>query len=284
MPEGDSLWQQASLLHGFLAGKPLTGSDFRVPRFATLDLRGWRTLEVRARGKHLLHRLGAPAGTAREGLTIHSHLKMEGQWQLYRPGERWHRPGHTARCVLTVAEGSAVGFSLGVLEVVRTREEDAVVGHLGPDLLGEDWDPATAEANLRSDPARPLGLALLDQRIMAGVGNIYRNELCFLAGLHPAAPVAAPGAPPARLDAAGVVREAHRLLDLNRDNPRRQTTPPAPPGRPAAGGRWPEFFVYGRARQPCLRCRTPIRQESLGEENSGKERVVYFCTRCQPIP
>ncbi|MFJ3958865.1 Fpg/Nei family DNA glycosylase [Arthrobacter sp. NPDC090010] len=288
MPEGDSLWQQASLLHGFLAGKALLSSDFRIPRHATLDLAGWHTEEVVSRGKHLLHRLVPPAGTPRPPLTIHSHLKMEGHWEIYGPGARWKRPGHTARCVLTVQDGTAVGFSLGVLEVLPTQEEPRVVGHLGPDLLGPGWDPAQAEANLVSDPSRPIGLALLDQRVMAGIGNIYRNELCFLAGLHPAAPVRALSLPPARLDAAGVVAEAFRLLDLNRDHPGRRTTPSEPLGRPSSGGLWPRFFVYGRTRQPCLRCRTPIRQETLSEPGSAgraaQDRAVYFCPRCQQFP
>lgn len=308
MPEGDSVWRAASLLDAFLRGTTLRSSDFRVPRFATLDLSGWRTDEVVARGKHLLHRLSPPEGVGREGLTIHSHLKMEGAWQCYGPGERWRKPGHTARVVLRTERGSAVGFSLGILEVLKTSAESSVVGHLGPDLLGPDWDLATAEANLRADPARPLGLALLDQRVMAGVGNIYRNELCFLAGLHPAAPVQAlldrAERPAGALDLSGVVAEAHRLLDMNRDTPARQTTSLPQGIRPAGGGSWPRYHVYGRTRQPCLRCRTPIREGSLGEPGTWtggpsagrtggpsrgparvtQDRVIYFCPRCQPLP
>ncbi|MGO4454616.1 DNA-formamidopyrimidine glycosylase family protein [Arthrobacter sp. RAF14] len=303
MPEGDSVWRAASRLDAFLRGATLLASDFRVPRFATLDLTGWRTEEVTARGKHLLHRLIPPAGIDREGLTIHSHLKMEGEWQLYEPGERWRKPGHTARVVLRTERGSAVGFSLGILEVLKTSAEPSVVGHLGPDLLGSDWDPATAEANLRADPTRPLGLALLDQRVMAGIGNIYRNELCFLAGIHPAAPVQAlldrtgipdrpDPSPHGTLDLPGVVAEAHRLLDMNRDTPARQTTSLPRGIRPAGGGSWPRYHVYRRARQPCLRCRTPLREGSLGEPGprsggparASQDRVIYYCPRCQPLP
>lgn len=303
MPEGDSVWQAASRLDAFLRGSTLLASDFRVPRFATLDLSGWRTEEVSSRGKHLLHRLSPPSGIDREGLTIHSHLKMEGEWQLYAPGERWRRPGHTARAVLTTEAGSAVGFSLGILEVLKTSAEPGVVGHLGPDLLGADWDPATAEARLSADLARPLGLALLDQRVMAGIGNIYRNELCFLAGLHPAAPVSAlfgeaaegtgsPGPAVSTLDVAGLVAEAHRLLDLNRSTPGRQTTSLPRGVRPAGGGSWPRYHVYRRTRQPCLRCRTPIREGTLGEPGTrtggpargSQERTIYFCPQCQPLP
>ena len=188
MPEGDSVWRAAAQLHAALAGQQLTASDFRVPRFATLKLDGWTVTEVVPRGKHLLMRLRGPA---EEQLTIHSHLKMEGTWQVYPPGGRWRKPGFTARCVLRTATADAVGFSLGILEVVRTAEEDSVVGHLGPDLLGPDWDLAEAERRIRAAPDVPIGVALLDQRNLAGIGNIYRCEACFLSGIHPAAPVSA---------------------------------------------------------------------------------------------
>ena len=188
MPEGDSVWRAAHQLHQALAGQTLTGSDFRVPRFATLNLAGWKVHEVVPRGKHLLMRV---VGPDERKLTIHSHLKMEGTWQVYPPGGRWRKPGFTARCVLRTAAADAVGFSLGIVEVVRTEDEDTVVGHLGPDLLGPDWDPAEAEQRIRAAPEVPIGLALLDQRNLAGIGNIYRCEACFLSGIHPATPVSA---------------------------------------------------------------------------------------------
>ncbi|MCU1553275.1 MAG: glycosylase, partial [Arthrobacter sp.] len=192
MPEGDSVFRAAAQLHAALAGQQLISSDFRVPRFATLRLGGWTVTEVVPRGKHLLMRLQGPAPSGsdnaavstvpadRNRLTIHSHLKMEGTWQVYPPGGRWRKPGFTARCVLRTATADAVGFSLGILEVVRTADEDSIVGHLGPDLLGPDWDSAEAERRIRAAPDVPIGVALLDQRNLAGIGNIYRCEACFL--------------------------------------------------------------------------------------------------------
>ncbi|WP_415856345.1 DNA-formamidopyrimidine glycosylase family protein [Sinomonas sp. G460-2] len=278
MPEGDDVWRAAARLHAALAGKRLAASDFRVPAFATLDLTGWTVLEVVSRGKHLLHRLAPPPGQDSDRLSIHTHLKMEGSWQLYAAGERWRKPAHTARIVLRAEDGtSAVGFSLGVVEVLPTAEEGRAVGHLGPDLLGPDWDAALAEANLLSRPQRAIGLALLDQRNLAGIGNIYRNELCFLAGVHPAQPAAVVR------DLPRLVATARRLLEANRARPSRNTT----------GGFGPrgDYWVYGRAGQACKRCRTRIVHATLGEAAESapgtwpvaqRERDIYFCPSCQP--
>lgn len=301
MPEGDSVWRAANQLHGALAGQKLIASDFRVPRFATLNLQGWTMEEVVPRGKHLLMRLVSPA---EERLTIHSHLKMEGSWQVYPPGGRWRKPGFTARCVLRTPAADAVGFSLGLLEVIRTSEEDRAVGHLGPDLLGPGWDPAEAERRVASAPEVPIGVALLDQRNLAGIGNIYRCEVCFLAGIHPASPVAAAA------DLPAMFADAKQLLEANLGPGRRTTVLNArgtPVGR--AAGR-PGYWVYRREHQPCLRCRTPIRHGVLGKSvprggapgsatpastasRSGaprlapdlvtEERDIYFCPKCQPL-
>lgn len=157
MPEGDTVWRTAQRLHRAMAGERLTGSDIRVPQHATVDLSGQVVHEVVSRGKHLLHRIG-------DDTTVHSHLKMEGSWHLYRPGSRWRRPGHQARVVLHTTTWMAVGFDLGVLDVVRRDDEDRLVGHLGPDLLGPDWDEREACRRLMAQPDRAIGEALLDQR------------------------------------------------------------------------------------------------------------------------
>ncbi len=180
------------VLHEALAGKVLTRSDFRVPAFATLDLVGRTVDEVVPRGKHLLHRIG--------DLTVHSHLKMEAGGTSTPPGALAGDPPGTAWS-LDAADVSTVGFTLGVLEVVPRDQESEVVGHLGPDLLGPDWDADVALANLTADPERPIGLALLDQRVLAGLGNVYRNELCFLRGVLPTRP-GRPGAGPGAGDRA----------------------------------------------------------------------------------
>jgi endonuclease-8 len=274
VPEGDSVWRAAAQLHQALAGQTLTASDFRVPRFATLNLAGWTVTEVVPRGKHLLMRV---AGPDERKLTIHSHLKMEGTWQVYPPGGRWRKPGFTARCVLRTAVADAVGFSLGIVEVVRTAEEDKIVGYLGPDLLGPDWDLAEAEQRIRAAPEVPIGVALLDQRNLAGIGNIYRCEACFLSGVHPATPVSAVQ------DLRTLMTDAKQLLEANL-GPGRRVTVLNPRGMPVGrmAGR-PGYWVYRREHQPCLKCGTPIRREVLGKANGEEERDIYFCPKCQPL-
>ncbi|MFI2436358.1 Fpg/Nei family DNA glycosylase [Streptomyces sp. NPDC018693] len=262
MPEGDTVWQAARRLDTALAGKVLTRADLRVPKYATVDLAGRRILDVTPRGKHLLTRVEG-------GLTLHSHLMMDGAWQVYTHDQRWSGgPGHQIRAILGTADRTAVGYRLTVLDLLRTADEDRAVGHLGPDLLGPDWDPQRALTNLLADPARPLGEALLDQRNLAGIGNIYKSELCFLLGATPWLPI---GTLPADR-AAKLPALAQRLLESNRDRPVRSTT----------GRRGQDLFVYGRAPRPCLRCGTPIRAADQGD--GSRARPTYWCPTCQTGP
>jgi endonuclease-8 len=259
MPEGDTVYRAAARLRDALAGKALTVCDVRVPRYATVDLTGHTVDSVVSRGKHLFVRAG-PA-------SVHTHLKMEGVWHVYAPGERWRRPGFTARLLLGVDGALAVGFSLGKVEVLAREQESAAVAHLGPDLLGPDWDRAEALRRLSADPDRPIGLALLDQRNLAGIGNIFRNESCWLAGVNPRTRTG-------DVDDLGfLVDEAQRILD------------------DAAKVRIHKPMVYGRAGMPCPRCYTRILTDLFGEERSGtaasfrrpssEERRIYWCPRCQ---
>lgn len=257
MPEGDTVWRTARHLDEALTGKVLTATDFRFPAFATLDLSGREVTGTLSRGKHLLTRIGGDH-------TLHTHLKMEGSWHLYRPGTRWRRPAHEARVVLRTADRVAVGFALGVVEVLaRDREADAV-GHLGPDLLGPDWDEPEALRRLREQPERAVSDALLDQRNLAGIGNMYMAELCFLAGVHPETPL---GAVP---DLPRLVRRAKQVLEANRDRVQQTTTGDLRRGR--------QLWVYARGRERCRRCGTPIAYD----EHAGRPR--YWCPRCQPAP
>lgn len=260
MPEGDTVWRTAHELHGALAGALLTRSDLRVPKLATKDLTGRRVLDVTPRGKHLLARFEG-------GLTLHSHLGMDGSWRVHAPRDRWRGgPAHQVRAVLGTAEHTAVGFRLPLLELLRTAEESGAVGHLGPDLLGPDWDPDTALRRLLADPARPLGEALLDQRNLAGIGNVYRSELCFLARVPPETPIGELPAP------ERLVALAQRLLAANKTRLERSTTGDRRRGR--------ALWVYGREHRPCLRCGTAVRSAELGPP--GELRVAYWCPRCQP--
>ena len=261
MPEGDAVWRTAHRLATALDGRTLTRTDFRVPQHATADLTGGTVAETVSRGKHLLTRISHD----REW-TLHTHLKMEGSWRVYRAGERWGKPGHLARVVLDAGDVSAVGFQLGIVELLPREREEEVVGHLGPDLLGPDWDEEEAVRRLTADPHRPLGEALLDQRNLAGIGTIYRSELCFLTGYDPRSPVGAVTNP------LRMVRLARSMLEQNRHHPQIVTTGDKRRGR--------SLWVYGRGTERCLRCGTPIERGELGQP--GVERVAYWCPRCQP--
>jgi endonuclease VIII len=258
VPEGDTVYRSARAMNEVLAGRVLVRCDLRVPAFATVDLSGERVEAVLSVGKHLLHRIGE--------FTIHSHLKMEGSWDIYRDGARWRSPSWQARAILGVDGVETVGFLLGELEVVPREREAELVGYLGPDLLGPDWNPAVAQRNLEAAPERSIGLALLDQRVMAGLGNVYRNELCFLRGVLPTRPVGAVA------DVSGVVDLAHRLILANRDRVARVTTGDLRRGH--------HTWVHGREHQPCRRCGTPIRQGVLGDTELT-ERQTFYCPVCQ---
>src|ERR1700751_3195613 len=188
MPEGDTVGHTAAELRTGLVGKALTRCDVRVPRFAAADLTGHTVDEVVSRGKHLFIRIGSgrhPFPPQKEGSRRRS------------ADRRVRESDHRVRIILEAGDVQAAGIDLGQLEILNRADDMSVVSHLGPDLLGEDWDPQTAAANLTAAPDRPVAAALLDQRIMAGVGNVYCNELCFVFGLLPTSAVK--GADPVRL-------------------------------------------------------------------------------------
>jgi len=260
MPEGDTVWRTARRLDEALAGQVLTCSDFRVPRFATTDLTGRAVTETVSRGKHLLTRVDG-------GLTVHTHLRMDGSWRI-RPAGGYLPRDHRIRLVLGNESRQALGYQLGVVEVLPTRSEARAVGHLGPDLLGPDWDEAEAVRRLRADPDRPVGEALLDQRNLAGIGNLYKSEVLFLRGLDPWRTVGSIDDPEA------LVELARKLLDANKDRAGQITT-----GNPARGQ---ETWVYGRPGRPCRRCGSAIRTaRAYGGRADLEDRVTFWCPRCQ---
>src|SRR3569833_746797 len=256
MPEGDAVWAAAHRLHAALAGRVLTRSDFRVPRAATADLTGRSVLEVLSRGKHLLARVEG-------GLAIRTHLRMEGSWR-FRPASAPVPRDHRVRLVLANAEWQAVGYSLGVVELLRTAQETRAVGHLGPDLLGPDWDTAEAVRRLREDPRRAVGEALLDQTRLAGIGNLYKAETLFLRGINPWCPVGEVE------DLDGLGELARRLLDTNKERVDQSTTGTRRPGETT--------WVYGR--RTCRRCGGRISRADQG--GPAQERVTFWCPVCQP--
>ena len=271
MPEGDTVWLHAHRLNEALGGATIVRSDFRLPQLATTDLAGYVVREVVSRGKHLLVRMSAPvpAGVAvGDGLSVHSHLRMEGTWAIFAAGQPWRRrPAHTIRVVLETARVAAVGFHLHDVALVPTSHEDDLVGHLGPDLLGPGWDAGEAVRRLAADPDRAIATALLDQRNLAGVGNLYKAEICFLRGISPWAPVHEV------TDLPGMVDLAKRLLYENRERWPQITTGDTRKGC--------QTYVFERAGKPCLRCGTLVRRARHGGD-VVEDRVTYWCPHCQP--
>ncbi len=238
-------------------------SDLRVPSLATVDLSGRRTIEVVPRGKHILHRI--------EGdLTLHSHLRMEGRWRTFRTASRSgsaDQSRHTVRAVLHTETWTAVGDSLGMLDLVRTAEENRLVGHLGPDLLDPGFDQAQAVANVGQAPARTITEALLDQRNLAGIGTIFASEPLFLHQINPWSTVSRVGPS----EVAAVVDTARSLLISS-----------CRLGRTTITGRSDQLddaWVHGRVGLACKRCSQPIRLASIGVP--PQERVMFYCARCQ---
>jgi formamidopyrimidine-DNA glycosylase len=267
VPEGNTVWLTARSLRSALAGHDLTQAELRLAELATTDLVGQRVLDVVPRGKHLLMRLDS-------ALTLHTHLRMDGRWRVHAAGYRVHDPDDHVRVILGNTAGTAVGWRVHDVALVPTSAEDTLVGHLGPDLLGPDWDADEAIRRLRLDPDRAIGEALLDQRNLAGAGNVYKAEICFLRGISPWTPVGDVK------DLGGVVDLAHRLLIANRERYDHVTT-----GDSRAGKR---TWVYDRAGRPCRRCGKAIQVESQSADSQGKAtaeaRLSYWCPRCQPGP
>lgn len=259
MPEGDTVWLAARRLDRALAGRTLTVFELRVPQLALVDLRGTAVTTVIARGKHLLTRFDC-------GLSLHSHLRMDGSWYLTGAGQRPSgHPEHLIRARLGNAEWLATGYRVHDLRLLESAREDDVIGHLGPDLLADTPDLDEAVRRLSADPHRPIAQALLDQRNLAGVGNLYGCEVLFVQRVHPWSPVGAV------TDLPGLVQTARRLLLTNREHPQQSTTGLLARGR--------QHWVYERAGEACLRCRSSIRRAAQG--TAPRQRYTYWCPGCQ---
>lgn len=254
MPEGDVVHRVAQRLDHALRGDPLVGCELRWPTLADRSLHGMTTVEIVSRGKHLLHRFDS-------GMTLHSHLRMDGRWSV-RPTAQMTPDAvrsNAIRVLLGTVQWTAVGYRLGMLDLIRTRDEHRLVGHLGPDLLGADWDPAAAAAALRRQPDRPVGAALLDQRNLAGLGTIWTTETLFHEHVNPWAKLADLG--DERL--GGVLETAQRLLSRAAAQPDFEQ----------------QVAAYGRAGEPCPRCGTLLRAGPIGDP--PEQRTLGYCAGCQ---
>jgi endonuclease-8 len=263
VPEGDTIFRAATQLRGALVGKELVELQVRRdPRGRRGPEPGTEITAVDAAGKHLLMRFA-------DGHVLHTHMQMTGAWHLYRPGERWRRPGHTARVVLRVDDGTtAVCFAAPIVELRRDGSEQStratrMLQRLGPDLCQTGVDIDTVVARLESlSPETELASALLDQRVAAGIGNVFKSEICWAECIFPFTPIREIDGPARRR----IYQTAQHQLTSNLHTTRRTTF---------ANG----LAVYRKSRQPCPRCGGTIRTR-----RDQAERSTYWCPRCQPEP
>ena len=276
MPEGDTIFRAARTLHRALAGTSVTAFESELPGLSRIHddapLTG-RTIEkVTAVGKHLLMHFSG-------GLVLRTHMRMNGSWHIYRPGERWQRARRDMRIRIVTREFEAVGFNIPVAEFTSTRglTRHRALGTLGPDLLSEEFTSADALPRIRDRGTSSIADALLNQRLLAGLGNVYKSEVLFMCRVNPFALVRSLSDE----DLTAIIDTGRRVLRAN------VTTQLAPmttyPGLRRTTGRagpTQRLWVYGRARLPCRRCATPIRVRKQGLD----ARLTYWCPACQPAP
>jgi len=271
VPEGDTIHRAARTLHTALSGQRIERFESVLAQLtrvdATAPIAGRLVERVEARGKHLLMWLEG-------GLVLRTHMRMHGSWHIYRPGERWQRPGHEMRIVIATAPYIAVAFAVPVAEFVEatTLEREGPVAELGPDPLSDSFDAAAALARLQERAEVEIADALLDQRAIAGIGNVFKSEILFAARVNPFTLVRALSAD----TLARVVAIAERQMRANAGDA----------GTTAVGGRRTtnrldpsaRLWVYRRRGLPCRRCGTPIQRARQGPD----VRSTYWCERCQP--
>ena len=261
MPEGDTVHRTADRLDAALRDAMVERAELRWPSVPDVDLTGSRTLEVVARGKHLLHRFDT-------GATLHTHLRMEGQWRVEHPGERTERVlrRQDLRAAVLTKTWSAFGLRLGMVDLGPTAREGDLVGHLGPDILGPQWDAALAAARVTAS-AGFVGDVLLDQRVLCGVGTFWASEILFITRVLPWTPAA-------DLDherVTAMLERLHRLMDTARRTGWQGST-----GIQRAGE---EAYVHARSGRPCRRCGDTVRVAMTGA--APRQRTMFSCPTCQ---
>lgn len=273
MPEGDTIYRAARTLHRFLAGRTITRFECVYPAVTRVaDDRGvvGRTVEsVSARGKHVLMAFSG-------GLVLRTHMRMNGSWHLYRPDDRWRRPARDMRVLVATAEAVAVGFNVPVAELLTTREvaRHNQLNALGPDWLDPAFDQGEVIRRMRLHRGDDVGDVLLNQRVAAGIGNVFKSEILFLAGIHPFTPVSALVDP-----------QLKRLVDIGREQLAANVLTQSQSLSPFTGRRTTrsldpnrKLWVYGRGGEPCRRCGAVIQARKTGVD----ARITYWCPGCQP--
>lgn len=257
MPEGDTLFRTATTLQAALAGRALTEVRAAVPEVEHAGLRGLVVTGVAAHGKHLYIHFA-------DGRALRTHLRMTGSFHVYRPGERWQKPARLVRYVLVNADYEVVCFAAPDIAVLRPGEADAHAAGLGPDLLAPDFDVDEAARRLSALGSLSIAEALLAQRAVAGIGNVYKSEVLFVRRTSPFVPVAELS----REVLLGLLGAARKLMQVNRDGGPRRTRSGAEP-----------LWVYGRSGAPCLVCGVPIVMRRQGAD----ARSTYYCPPCQGV-
>jgi len=273
MPEGDAIFRTARTLNRALAGREVVRFESALPKLTRVaddtPMAGRRVESVTAAGKHVLMRFSGD-------LTLRTHMRMNGSWHIYRPGERWRRPRRDVRIVVATAEYVAVGFNIPVAEFLdaraEARQEDLRL--LGPDLLGESFDVDEAVRRIREHDTQEIADVLLNQRLVAGIGNVYKSEVLFICRVNPFARAGEVA------DAAlrKVLETARTLLQANVNGLGGGITTYLGYRRSREGDASQRRHVYGRARKPCRRCGTAIRVRAQGPH----ARLTYWCPSCQP--
>jgi endonuclease-8 len=271
MPEGDAIFRTARTLHRALAGREVVRFESVLPALTRIHedspVTGLRVESVTAAGKHILMRFS-------HGLILRTHMRMNGSWHIYRPGERWQRPRRDMRLLIATRELEAVGFNVPVAEFLDDRqlERHDDLRLMGPDLLGASFDEAEAIRRFRERDSQQIADALLNQRVVAGVGNIYKSEVLFLCRIDPFASVSLVSGDELRL----ILATARKYLQANVAHPRGGivTYTGYRRGGRGAGQR---HYVYGRAGQPCRTCGTSIVVRAQGPH----ARLTYWCPTCQ---
>jgi endonuclease-8 len=274
MPEGDAIFRTARTLHRALAGRTITRFESLLPQLTRVDhdraLAGRTVERVWAAGKHVLMEFSG-------GLVLRTHMRMNGTWHVYRPGERWARARRHMRVVIENDAFVAVAFNVSVAEFSRS-ERNTPLALLGPDLLGETLDVDGLVDRLHAEGHRQIAEVLVDQTVAAGIGNVYKSEVCFLCRINPFTSVSALSDDQIRT----LVSTARRLLQANVHADAvgqivTRRTLRASMGRASADER---VWVYGRAGNPCYRCGAKIQRDHRGEYG----RLTYWCPRCTPSP
>jgi endonuclease-8 len=272
MPEGDTIFRAAHTLNRALADTLVTRFESVFPALTRVaddsPIVGRTIQSVRSQGKHLLMAFSG-------GLTLRTHMKMNGSWHIYRPGEKWQRPVRDMRVLVGTSDFVAVGFNVPVAEFLTDRElaRHPQLRALGPDLLDSAFDANAARHRMRAHGRDAIGDALLNQRAIAGIGNVFKSEILFVAGIDPFRRVDATD----RRGTGAVIDVAQNLLARERAQPRADAQPGDRPPHHAQPRPNEKLWVYARGGKPCRRCGTIVEARKTGID----ARLTYWCPRCQ---